>query len=126
MAALRHAEFLRILFRRDLNAQTRSHNFSVADELWNNLVDVVDRNGEADAAAKVPEGLRMAVFIPINRPELSSKGPPELPGLIAVLLLDDSRIGRSLDDSISRPGAWITIPTCHSLIETERIAEGVD
>ena len=33
--------------------------------------------------ADVPDGLKIAVFTPINRPALSSKGPPELPGLMA-------------------------------------------
>jgi hypothetical protein len=33
--------------------------------------------------ALAPEGLKIAVFTPIRRPALSSRGPPELPGLIA-------------------------------------------
>ena len=32
--------------------------------------------------AKAPEGLTIAALTPINRPELSNSGPPELPGLL--------------------------------------------
>ena len=38
---------------------------------------------EQHAPALVPDGERIAVFTPIRRPAESSRGPPELPGLIA-------------------------------------------
>jgi len=33
--------------------------------------------------ADAPDGLKIAVLMPISRPAESSNGPPELPGLIA-------------------------------------------
>lgn len=41
-----------------------------------------------------PDGEYMAVLIPISWPELSSKGPPLLPGLIAASVWMTSWIGR--------------------------------
>ena len=38
---------------------------------------------EKPIPALAPDGLYMAVFTPISRPEESNNGPPELPGLIA-------------------------------------------
>ena len=54
---------------------------------------------------ETPDGLKMAVFTPINRPALSSSGPPELPGLMAASVWMTSLIGRRVADSISRPSA---------------------
>ena len=33
--------------------------------------------------ANAPDGLMIAALTPMSRPELSSSGPPELPGLMA-------------------------------------------
>jgi len=41
-----------------------------------------------------PDGEYIAVFIPIKLPELSSSGPPLLPGLIAASVCITSCIGR--------------------------------
>ena len=47
----------------------------------------------------------MAVFTPIRRPALSSRGPPELPGLIAASVWMTSSIGVFATLAIVRPSA---------------------
>ena len=59
--------------------------------------------------ADEPDGLKMAVFMPIRRPALSNSGPPELPGLIAASVWITFLIGRCVTDWISRPVA-LTMP----------------
>ena len=52
--------------------------------------------------AQAPDGLTMAVFTPISRPELSSSGPPELPGLIGAVVWITPLMGRPVPDSMVR------------------------
>src|SRR4029079_11993771 len=33
----------------DLDAQPRTHHLAMTNQLWNDLIDLIDRNGEADA-----------------------------------------------------------------------------
>jgi hypothetical protein len=57
-----------------------------------------------------PEGLAMAVLMPISRPLESNRGPPLLPGLMAASVWITPAIGRPVAaDSISRPTP-LTIP----------------
>lgn len=58
--------------------------------------------------ANVPDGLRMAVFMPISRPELSRSGPPEFSGLMGALVWITPRMGRLLGEVILRPRALTT------------------
>ncbi len=50
----------------------------------------------------------MAVLTPMSRPELSSSGPPELPGLMAASVWMTFLMVRRLTDWISRPKALTT------------------
>ena len=73
--------------------------------------------------AEAPDGLKMAVFTPISRPALSSKGPPELPGLIAAFVWMTPLIWHwfSVDD-LAIQGA--DHPGGQGLIQSEWIADG--
>ena len=53
--------------------------------------------------ANSPEGLTIAELTPINRPELSKRGPPELPGLMGALIWIMLLIVRPESPPISRP-----------------------
>ena len=73
--------------------------------------------------AEVPDGLKMAVFMPISRPALSSSGPPELPGLIGGVGLDhvvDRPLRRRLD--LAAQGA--DDAGGQRLVQAERVADG--
>ncbi len=59
--------------------------------------------------AKAPEGLTIAELTPINRPELSNKGPPELPGLMGASVWIMPLAVCPDSPAISRPSA-LTIP----------------
>ena len=65
-----------------------------------------DLNG---SPADAPDVDNIAVFIPITAPEESSKGPPELPGLIAASVCIMLYIGFLLGDATCLPNP-LTIP----------------
>ena len=58
--------------------------------------------------AEAPDGLYIAVFTPISFPPESSRGPPELPGLIAASVCMASLMGTPALDCISLPRALTT------------------
>ena len=58
--------------------------------------------------AETPDGLRMAVLMPMSRPALSSSGPPELPGLIAASVWMTPVIGKPTTERMRRPSPLMT------------------
>ena len=58
--------------------------------------------------ALAPLGLWMAVFTPMRRPALSSRGPPLLPGLMAASVWITPEMRRRVTLWISRPSAETT------------------
>ena len=121
------------LLRGGYDAEWADH-FAVLDQLGYDAVDGRRRNGEADAGAKAPEGCKIAEFMPIRRPALSSSGPPELPGLMAASVwirplsgrpLDgiglapqaaDDPLGQGVVEPNGLPMAYTSCPTCRSLV----------
>ena len=55
--------------------------FAVGDDPRKYTINGVDRHGKANPGNR-PDGLKIAVFTPINRPVLSTSRPPDLSGLM--------------------------------------------
>lgn len=58
--------------------------------------------------ADAPDGEKIAVFIPMSLPRLSSRAPPLFPGLIAASVCITLRIVRPVGDLVSLPRPEIT------------------
>jgi hypothetical protein len=84
-------------------------------------LDIVDRNGEADSGI-LPGSLAMAVFMPISRARLSSKGPPELPWFKAASIWMIDFIILAFRDGSERFKLEM-MPDGHGALETERVAD---
>jgi hypothetical protein len=77
----------------------------IADWVWLVPICHVIQCSPADA----PDVDKIAVFMPITAPDESSKGPPELPGLIAASVCIMLYIGFLLGDATCLPNP-LTIP----------------
>ena len=87
--------------RVDMQQRSAAHHLST--------IDLSVSTGMAKPMpADAPEGEKIAVFIPMSLPRLSSSAPPLLPGLIAASVCITFRIVRPVGDFVSLPRPEIT------------------